>query len=427
MPLIGNPAPGAWQAAGFGLAEILPTPKKKSVKEVSETNTIQEVFGISAPERLIPDHSTEFVRLNKLENATSYKYADPKSLVGLEIEVENVMYIDPNIPLAFWKIAEDGSLRNNGREFKTLALPLNSVEPALTQLARGLNPNVDFSVRTSVHVHQDVRGMTLNQLIGMLLTYVSVENLLFKYAGNNRRNSIYCVPLADTDFLTRMDSREKLMNMLRDVGHNWHKYSALNLLPIRTFGTVEYRHMPGTLEVKKLLIWVDLLSRLKLYAYKHDYNSIVETITGLNTNSRYKEYVADVFGDLVLYLDTSNLQMDMEHGVFDVKNATVANKFHEVVTKSPLVAGSQAAVYWKQKTLEEILDPKRLALFKSIRDVYWPTYDMLQLYQQMTASADNKMIFLKTVSPAHRKILKAALTPGDFKVDDEEHIPELDF
>src|SRR5258708_1191940 len=143
--------------------------------------TLFKVFKVGAPSRVIPEHADEFVRLNKLEIISPYKFADPKTLVGIEVEVENVMYINPNIPLAFWQITEDGSLRNNGREFKTLALPLKYVESALKQLSEGLNPNVDFSVRTSVHVHQDVRGMAMSQLIGLLLTYISVESLLFKF------------------------------------------------------------------------------------------------------------------------------------------------------------------------------------------------------------------------------------------------------
>lgn len=388
--------------------EAMPLPKSNKDKPITDNSTVQEVFRVKSPTRLTDERAKDFIHFNKLNLDYPYKFEDPKSLVGLEIEVENVLHINPNIPLGFWEIAEDGSLRNNGREFKTVALPLRYVEYALNQLAAGLNDTVDFSVRTSVHAHQDVRGMTLNQLICLLLTYSTVENLLFKYAGNNRRNSIYCVPLRETDLMSNFTTHTTMIKQLRQINHTWHKYSALNLLPISTFGTVEYRHMPGTLDVKRLLIWLDLISHLKVFAYKVNYDDLSKMVCELNTNSAYLHFVEKVFGNLTEYLDTRSLRDDMEKSVYLVKNACIANEFHTKVVSSALLPDSQLGKKLAPKPLSEFMTPEQEVAFRAYVAIYYPNHtDFASLFK--TISKDPKKYLRNTAHPEHRRHLAQAL------------------
>lgn len=374
------PQPAQWQTNDM-VQLIEPSAKAKaSKKNLSDDSTVTEVFGLRAPNRLMPDKAEEFIKYNNLYIANPYRFQDTKTLVGLEIEVENVLHINPNIPLGFWEIAEDGSLRNNGREFKTVALPLNYAEYALRQLADGLNDTVDFSVRTSVHVHQDVRGMTLNQLVCLLLTYCAVENLLFKFAGNNRRNSIYCVPLRETDLLEKFQTKLGMAKSLRNINMTWHKYTAFNLLPIMTFGTVEYRHMPGTLDVKRLLVWLDLLSRLKVFAYKVDYETLSNSVCELNTNSAYRHFVEKVFGEAIEYLDTRSLQEDMEKNVYLVKHACIANDFHQKVVTAPFDSKSKLGQKYTVRAISHYLNEQQIVLFQQWADKYHPGLGLDELY-----------------------------------------------
>lgn len=358
----------------LGVEAIAKSKEEVKKKPITEYSTVEEVFKVKKPNRLTPEKAEEFIKFNNLYMPYAYRFADPKALIGIEVEVENVLHIDPNIPLGFWEIAEDGSLRNNGREFKTVALPMRYAQHALTQLSNGLNASVDFSVRTSVHVHQDVRGMTLNQLICLLLTYTTVESLLFKFAGNNRRNSIYCVPLRETDLMDRWSSHQVMVKQLRQINANWHKYSALNLLPIATFGTVEYRHMPGTLDIKRLLIWLDLIAHLKIFAYKLDYDELTNMVCDLNTNSEYLHFVEKVFGNLTEHLDTKTLQQDMEKNVYLVKNACIANDFHSKVTSAKMHPESALGRRWAPKSMEEFFGATRFEMFKKWIAAVYPTY-----------------------------------------------------
>ena len=298
---------------------------------------------------------TSFIHANSLDLQTApvYPMCDLKVHVGLEVEVENVLSIQPNIPLCFWKIENDGSLRNHGREFKTVALPMKYAQTALTQLFAGLNPDIDFSHRTSIHVHLDVRGMTVSQVLGLLFTYAVVENLLFKFAGASRRNNIFCTPITETRLFTDLDIRNSKA-LFRHLQETWQKYSALNVLPIAQFGTVEFRQMPGTKDVMKLCIWLDLLAKIRLFAYKNSLSSILATISDLNTNSQYRRFVESIFGELISYLDASNLMMDMEKAVYICKNCAAVNEFHQMVIKIK----TPDSQLWTQLALPESFSTK---------------------------------------------------------------------
>src|SRR3990167_102162 len=93
---------------------------------------------------------------------------DETQLIGIEVEVEKLINIQPN--LLYWDMIEDGSLRKNGYEFRSLALPAKVLVIALQELYQSLienQPEHDFSERTSIHVHLDFRDYTPLDLLKM--------------------------------------------------------------------------------------------------------------------------------------------------------------------------------------------------------------------------------------------------------------------
>ncbi|MCI0550231.1 MAG: hypothetical protein L0287_04700, partial [Anaerolineae bacterium] len=124
-------------------------------------------------------------------------------LLGLEIEVENVILAKYQEAVALthypiWNPKPDNSLRNNGMEFVSIPMKGTMVHKALHFLAHALGPKIDFSSRTSVHVHMNVRDMTISQIAAIGVVYAAVERLLFKWVGKGREASIFCVPLYET-------------------------------------------------------------------------------------------------------------------------------------------------------------------------------------------------------------------------------------
>lgn len=326
-----SPSP---ELQSFGALGVAKRPKRKAFS-TNSLEAIQTIFGLSDPHMISVTEGDKFLaHFPTLTEEKLFPLSSPKTFVGIECEIENVMKIDPNIATMFWSVKEDGSLRNHGREFVTPGvIPVSLAEPALNLLFNGLNSNIDFSSRTSCHVHLDVRQLSLQQLVALTLAYTAVENLLFKFVGNNRRNNIFCVPLTETGLLEAFGQSPK--KFMWAVDSYWSKYTAFNLLPITTQGSVEFRHMPGTNSIPMLLHWIELLCRLKTFVYRYEYDTIIQTIAGLNSNSRYRQFVESVFGEYIQYLDMANLPTDMEKPVYLVKNCSAVNAFHNRVLKSP--------------------------------------------------------------------------------------------
>ena len=190
-------------------------------------------------------------------------------LYGIEVEAERVAGYHWN--LAYWKQEIDGSLRNNGLEFISHPFAIEKLEDVLNDLYTPLlnmgmaDKKNAFPFRTSIHTHANAKFMNATQVLNLIFLYGLYEDALFNIAGNHRYSSNFCVPLKQTNNLMGlkdMSARDCLSNL---VGH-WGKYSALNILPLKTQGTVEFRHHPGTLDKKVVAHWVSIIHKLMKYA-----------------------------------------------------------------------------------------------------------------------------------------------------------------
>ncbi|MCI0560495.1 MAG: hypothetical protein MN733_18565 [Nitrososphaera sp.] len=264
-------------------------------------------------------------------------------LLGLEIEVENVNLSKYNEALAssgyhIWNPKPDHSLRNNGLEFVSIPMKGAMVHKALYFLAEVLGPKIDFSPRTSVHVHINVRDMTISQIASLGVVYAAVERLLFKWVGKGRATSIFCVPLYEThDLQGLFAAAMTLFNQPVSF-----KYSALNFnttcrnsgLPL--YGTVEFRHLYGTLDANTIIDWINLIFCIKKFVMKRDLGSIVKQVCSLNTTSGYGQFLSEVFGLQAPALtaglnDPTEFQDLMEQSVSEVKRCAFANNYHQAL------------------------------------------------------------------------------------------------
>ena len=192
-------------------------------------------------------------------------------ICGTEYEIESVQHVNiPNYNVGsdepFWMgdigAVKDGSLRNNGIEFVTRPMNYEKSLAIFTELrsrlSLGENP---YSARTSTHVHVNVSSLSLDQLKHFVLLYALFEPVFFKFAGDARKHNIHCVPLGHT---LLPSNYSKSITSLVD---NWSKYSAFNLKPVKTIGTVEFRHLYGTGDIKVYQQWLSMLKDLWEFAY----------------------------------------------------------------------------------------------------------------------------------------------------------------
>lgn len=232
----------------------------------------------------------------KLPDADEIWKISSEEIVGIEVEVENQNHRRPTARC--WTVTEDGSLRNGGVEFVSRPIKAKDAPAAIQHLFKGdFDQDYCFSPRTSVHVHLNMLDVPTEKVVDLLLIYSLFEKSLYRFVGKGRWKNIYCTPI--TESLLLMGIAE------RGLGATWEKYTGLNLLPLRDKGTIEFRHMHGTIDAKKLCIWIDLITRLKAYVLSHKTEDIRRTIINFN-GGQMDVLSSEVFGNLAEFLQLSD-------------------------------------------------------------------------------------------------------------------------
>lgn len=234
----------------------------------------------------------------------------PNQLVGIELEIENTNSWDGwhhyastgelgvlgN--LGFYTNI-DNSLRGTSAEYVTRPMRIDHTLFALTEFFRvtGYGPN-NYSDRCSVHVHANCTDMTLEQVATLALLYSVVEEPLFEFIGNYRDTNIYCVPWYQCRNHTQV-----VFNCLKDPSkmRGWQKYTALNLLPLTTQGTVEFRQMHGTADIVKLTQWINIIGAIMTDAKRRDLAGLKSELEQLNTTSQYHTFFEQTLGNQLVY------------------------------------------------------------------------------------------------------------------------------
>lgn len=251
----------------------------------------------------------------------------PEQYLGVEIEVEHIPYPDrirERCDYSFYHITNDGSLRNNGVEIITKPTQARCIETLLRAIYAALPQKADFSPRTSIHVHMNIRDLTFSELTGVIYTYIAVEKLLYNFVGTGRNKSIFCVPIQETDLPMCLPNFLGTKNT-RHLG--WFKYTGMNLLPISKLGTIEFRHLHGTHDVGLILKWISILQHIFAYAKNNKVEKITENLLSINTTSAYRVFVEEIFKELTPDLLYSNFDRDLEQGVSYLKTYVFQNKF----------------------------------------------------------------------------------------------------
>ena len=200
--------------------------------------------------------------------------------VGIEIEAENVHATSEAIPNG-WLMTTDGSLRNRGVELVS-QLPIRSAGGVEAKVGRACamlqEHDATTSIRTGIHVHVNMQDITLAKLRNILLAYALAEPALYAYCGEDRENNPYCIPWYDApDALVSYSrfchSPHSPVLIRRVVGVN--KYSGLYIGPLGRFGTIEFRHLPTTLDPRRVIEWVNILQNLCKIGEETDYAQLL--------------------------------------------------------------------------------------------------------------------------------------------------------
>ena len=177
--------------------------------------------------------------------------------VGLECEIEGVRSHSGVGELGF-NVTTDGSLRNNGYEYITNAITIPDAVNAFAKLHTTLqaDPTQKFSPRTSIHVHVNCSAYDEEAVRRIIWLYALFEEAFFLMVDPERRDNIHCVPLTETHLPAMYrDTMPRLVD-------RWSKYTALNIKPLSSYGTLEFRHMHGHDDPVLLQQWLGSINNL---------------------------------------------------------------------------------------------------------------------------------------------------------------------
>lgn len=197
--------------------------------------------------------------------------------VGLELEIEGnnlpsqgqVEKIRGKTSGSSWHTKTDGSLRGEALEY-VLSSPCNAdeIEPMIAGLYdtfKKVGTELRLTNRCSTHVHINMTGKKVNEITSAIALWTAFEEPLTLWAGEERVNNHFCLTAKDVNLGTVGAWR----SFLRSGGTRWSdnlKYSALNILTLNRFGSLEYRVMNASEDPQRLIDWTKFVFQMTRFA-----------------------------------------------------------------------------------------------------------------------------------------------------------------
>lgn len=164
----------------------------------------------------------------------------------------------------FWVCEHDGSLRNGMEFIHAEPVKGQGVIDSLAVLGEHLDrydDSIVTSVRTSVHVHIDVRDLNEDERRAFLALCVVFEPLLYGLSGDKREGNPYCQTITGLRSHLRM-ALQGSMDFV-DFSHIWEKYTSINLTRLHDLGTFEFRTLEGTTDMGRVLNFINVVTHIK--------------------------------------------------------------------------------------------------------------------------------------------------------------------
>lgn len=202
-------------------------------------------------------------------------------LGGIELELENVDFLDPDraVPQG-WDTHSDQSLRN-GVEFVTLR-PSAGVE-LQTAIDNFYNHKLRYETgpRCSTHIHINMTNSTTEVLQSMFLIMYTIENALYVSVEESRKWGGYAMALnqMSNSRIRSILSPVTELNLRNGLApqRNQERYYGFNT-NVKRHGTVEFRYFPGGPSKEELCSWVDFVFLVKKAAMKYTVANLIDLI-----------------------------------------------------------------------------------------------------------------------------------------------------
>jgi len=230
---------------------------------------------------------------------------DVEGEVGIEIEVEGENL--PNVNSTYWHTEQDGSLRAQEAYEYVLKKPVprDSIDKSLKNLQGYWDKKeskINDSFRAGVHIHINVRDMTIKQVITFSMLYYLYEEVLLKWCGEDRVGNHFCLSSKDAEYVLFALEKAIVEDDLYMLDTDEIRYSSLNYKALVNYGSLEFRGMRSTSDMNEISSWAKILLSLKDYAMEMDSpTNVIECVSmdGAEALARkiFKEMPLDIKED----------------------------------------------------------------------------------------------------------------------------------
>lgn len=253
-----------------------------------------------------------------------------KGDVGVEIEVEGDCL--PDI-IPYWDVHGDGSLRAEEAFEYVLPRPvgINTLKTRLATLKEAFEDcESDFheSYRAGVHVHINVQDLTVKELFNFIIINLVVEELLLTFCASHRVGNHFCLPSSQADYMPNLlwkCAEEKDLAVLHtdDI-----RYSAMNLKPIITYGSIEFRAHESTYDFDKIHKWASILLQIKKASLEFDSpKKIMEEVS----LGGYEGFVTKVFGPYAeMFMQNKDWSRRIRKGILIAQDIAYSREWGKV-------------------------------------------------------------------------------------------------
>lgn len=243
----------------------------------------------------------------------------PNCLIGVEFEFEGVkgeritdrhsaQKLACKEPWAqYWRVKHDGSLHDNGAEY-LFERPLfgeDAIEAVTQMLKYAREHEFKVNIRTGGHVHVDVRDLSRVQLAVHNVLYALFEKAVYRLAGNNREENVFCLPWYKADAMsTHVNNINSDHHNIRHAAEALgdEKYGGLNLDSLARFGSVEFRHALSTTDADWFIKWINVCLSFKRAAMKLNAQplEVIHNLSGVGPDNLARLVFEDLY-DTIWY------------------------------------------------------------------------------------------------------------------------------
>lgn len=208
------------------------------------------------------------------------KYAVHRTL-GNVISIESYNHRDHNDGI--FKFVTDSSVTdNNGQSCHSGSNAIECVSPvlksnggmkSLEKVVKAINDNGGYVNNScGLHVHIGAAGLSGIQYVNVFKNYQMLESVIDSFMAPSRRGNCRWACTMSAYNFSHCYNKEQVA---REIGT---RYCKVNPEAYRAHGTIEFRQHQGTLNIKKIQMWVRFLGKLVRYSKDHVIENYVSSI-----------------------------------------------------------------------------------------------------------------------------------------------------